>query len=680
MLALFAALLLAQDIALAGRDAGLVRAPSSPQAFGGVREGKGPLRVADYDLTATLDPEKHTVDGREEVVWRNRSDRPVRSLYLHLYLNAFEGEGSTFNRERAVFGGFRTDVETKKGEWGYTEIKGATQKGKPIAWSFVHPDGGPETDHTVVRFDLPEAVPPGGSTAFTVEFHDQLPRVVARTGWFGRFHLVAQWFPKLGVLELPGERGATEPRWNCHEFHRFSEFYADFGSYKARITVPRGYTFGSVGVETRPAEENDGKVTHFVVQDDVHDFAFTAWDGYAPPLVQGRVKVLYPPEYEKSARVALQSTLSSIEAFSRTLGEYPYPQVTVVVPPFNAEEAGGMEYETFFTTIGGHLPPLSTVVDFVTVHEFGHGYFMGLLASNEFEEPFLDEGLNEFWDARTLEKRPVKLGWFFPPLSYWEMERSGTRRYQADPIAGNSWERASGTSYGIVYSRTALVFHDLGALVGEDVIARGFREYYRRWHFRHPSTADLLETLTDAAGDKAPLVRRWFETQVYERAPVDDRVERVESMEEVPRPGVTLREGLRVEVGEDEARRLASEQRSEFKKRNPKAGKEGSPFGYRSLVQVRRFGAHVPQSVLIKFDDGTSESFDWPADERWHRWDLQRPAKVSSAQIDPKGDWLLDVDKLDDGRTRERAPLAPRRWTAEVMAWVSLAFSLVGAL
>src|SRR5262249_19140958 len=150
----------------------------------------------------------------------------------------FEGPKSTFALERQRFGQFRSGVHTRKGEWGFTELRKVEQGGKPVRWEFVHPDGGPETDRTVVRFDLPQPVPPGQSAAIDVAFHDQLPRVVARTGWFDKYHFVAQWFPKVGVLELAGERGATAPRWNCHEFHLFSEFYADFGDYTARITVP----------------------------------------------------------------------------------------------------------------------------------------------------------------------------------------------------------------------------------------------------------------------------------------------------------------------------------------------------------------------------------------------------------------------------------------------------------
>jgi hypothetical protein len=124
---------------------------------------------------------------------------------------------------------------------------------------------------------------------------------------------------------------------------------------------------------------------HRFHQDDVHDAAFTVWDGFAPPLrgsYDGAgsphvdVQVLYPPEYDSSGRAALQATIDALGYFSRTLGPYPYKQVTVVVPPFNAFESGGMEYETFFTTIGGWL--FDTVVrrhDRCT--KFGRSCFMG---------------------------------------------------------------------------------------------------------------------------------------------------------------------------------------------------------------------------------------------------------------------------------------------------------------
>jgi hypothetical protein len=143
---------------------------------------------------------------------------------------------------------------------------------------------GPSTDRTVVRLDLPEPVAPGASTTLDIDFFDQLPRVTARTGSYGTVHIVAQWFPKIGVLELPGERGATAPRWNVHQFHLHSEFYADFGEYDVSLTVPKGWTVGATGaLQGKPVERN-GKVTHSFVQGDVHDFAWTADKRFAKPL------------------------------------------------------------------------------------------------------------------------------------------------------------------------------------------------------------------------------------------------------------------------------------------------------------------------------------------------------------------------------------------------------------
>jgi hypothetical protein len=678
-------------IEVAGFSAGAVRTPSDTSAWGGERPslvgfgGDGqPLsqRVASYALKASLDPEKHTVDGSEHLQWLNRSAVPVKSLYFHLYLNAFEGPTSTWMTEKALYGAFRSDVPTEKGEWGYIDLKSVSQGGKPASTVFVHPDGGPATDRTVVRVDLPDAIAPGATADLDLAFHDQLPRVVARTGYFDRYHLVAQWFPKVGVLELPGERGATAPRWNCHEFHLFSEFYADFGSYRAELTAPRDYLVRATGVEQGAPREAGGNLTHTFAQDDVHDFVWTAWNGYAEPLRGSydgpgsphvEVEVLAAPEHATSAQEALRGTIDSLRYFSSTLGPYPYPHVTVVVPPHNAAESGGMEYETFFTTEGSN-GTFGAATRFVTVHEFGHGYFMGLLASNEFEEPFLDEGMNELWDMRLLSDERVDLvlpwplralGLHLPPLGYWDFERAqGTQRFQADPIAGNSWDRYSSGSYGLIYSRTATAFRDLEHRLGGDAFARGMRLYYKRWHHRHPSTADLREALAEGSG-QADLVNAWFDEEVYANAPVDDRVVTVESKEVVPEPGIVEEGDKHVEkTQEDVDRELA-------------AGK--GKFPWRSVVTVRRYAAHVPQRVVVTFEDGHKQTLDFPVAERWHRYTFVDASKVASAQLDPSGEVLLDLNKLDDGRTREDSGSASARWSLEVSHAAQLLLSLLVA-
>lgn len=694
----------AGELPIAGYDAAGVRTASAPEAWGGIRTGSEPTlsdRVVRYEITARLDPVKHTVDGEEKLVWRNRSARAIHAVYLHLYLNAFEGTQSTFMREKGA-GGFRQlgPDNLEKGEWGYVELRRVQQAGKPVPWSYVHPDGGPETDHTVVRLDLPEAVSPGASTALDISFFDQLPRVVARTGWFGSYHLVGQWFPKIGVLELPGERGATQPRWNCHEFHLHSEFYADFGSFDVRIVAPGAFTVGATGeLQGAPAPAAGGLAHHYV-QDDVHDFVFTAWDGYAAPLTaqwQGpgtgvvQVKVLYPPEYEAVARPTLAATTEALAYFSETLGPYPYKTVTAVVPPFNAQESGGMEYPTFFTTIGQRDYDRDVAaVDMVTVHEFGHGYFYGLLASNEFEEPFLDEGLNDFWDARMLEAsgrsmhpmprflRKLGIGRDFG-VEWRDLNRAlGIPPYADDYLAQNSWKRIG--NYGLVYKETATAFHDLEQALGRGVLARAFKEYYRRWHFRHPSTADLREALADASGQRA-LVERFFEERVLRSTPQDDRVVKLEVEELTPEIGAVERNGKRVERDADAVGKEIAKAREAYAKAHPGASKDGpGPYPFRSTVTVQRRGAYQPQTLVVKFGGGVEKRESWVAEEKWHKFVYELPTKVVSAQLDPDERFSADRSKLDDGRTREAHPLAARRWTLEGGSWMGLALSFLEAL
>jgi hypothetical protein len=688
-------------IPFAAPHAAAVTTPSAAGAWGGARTGQEATlsdRVVDYAIEATLDPRKHTVTGSEKLTWRNRSDQPVRSVYLHLYLNAFEGGGSTFYSEKRQHGSdFRSGVAVKDGEWGHIALRGATQNGSRIAWSFVHPDKGPASDHTVVRFDLPTPVAPGASTTLSIDFFDQLPRVTARTGYFGSFHLVGQWFPKIGVLELAGERGAAAPRWNVHEFHLDSEFYADFGNYDVRITAPKDYVIGATGERQSAPVEKNGQLTHHFVQGDVHDFAWTADNRTAPPLratwrgagsPDVAISVLYPPEYASNAAPALRSAQAALTYFSRTLGPYPYKTLTVVIPPHNADEAGGMEYPTFFTAEGIDDYAPNTIgdyaLDFVTIHEFGHGYFYGILASNEFEEPLLDEGLNEFWDLRMLREAGTrvhltttlldKIG-FHPAALPFQFERLETPLEEpADPAGQNAYDRLQGI--GAVYSRTATTMHDLEAALGKDATARAFRAYYQRWKFRHPSVADLRDSLAEASGQRA-LVEQVFDTQVYRTARVDDRVATLTSDEETPQPGTGRSE-------KDNDRDIEAT-RAKWSKAHPdvKAGadaKAGGPFPYRTTVVLRRRGAPVAQTLVVRFADGSEERVVWNNDERWQRYSWVKPVKAVSAELDPQQVHYLDANMLDNGRTLEADGAPARRWSLDFAALLQLILSLFASV
>ena len=694
-------------IPFADPHAAAVRVSSAGTAWGGARTGSEATlsdRVVDYTIEARLDPVAHTIAGHQRLTWRNRSDRAVDAVYLHLYLNAFEGEGSTFMTEKREPGfEFRSDVPIKDGDWGHTELRKVEQQGVKVPWRFVHPDGGPPTDHTVVRLDLPVPVAAGASTTLEIDFFDQLPRVLARTGYFGSFHLVGQWFPKIGVLELPGERGATAPRWNVHELHLHSEFYADYGHYDVRIDVPEGYTVGATGEESGAPQVSNGRVIHRFVQGDVHDFAWTADRRTAPPL-EGlysgagsppvKVTVLFPPEYANSAAPVLKATLDALAYFSKTLGPYPYRTVTAVIPPFNATEAGGMEYPTFFTAAGFRDPTPGTLasyaLDFVTIHEFGHGYFYGIVGSNEFEEPMLDEGLNQFWDLRMLRERgqrvPLttdtlkRLG-IAPSIAVFDANRltSGASD-PADGLGQNAWDRLSTSSYGSVYARTAAALNDLEKRIGRDALERAFKVYYERWKFRHPAIADLRDVLAEVSGQPAA-VDAVFALHVYAATKVDDRVDSLVSEEVLPLFGTTPTNGRWSEVTEDQRDERVEAARKAWNKAHPNAKDEGpGPFPYRSTVTLRRLGAAVPQTLRVSFADGSSETVVWDDASRWKRFAWVKPVKAVAAELDRERAHDLDADRLDNSRSRKADRRAARRVAADLGGLAQSLFALIAAL
>ena len=683
-------------IPLAAADAAAPTTPSSSDAWGGQRKADAATlsdRVVKYTIDATLDPVKHTVAGREQLTWRNRSNQPVCSIYLHLYLNGFESNGSTFFSERNRGFRFRSDVGTDDNDWGYIRLDSIKQGDQDARWSYVHPDNGPVTDHTVVRVDLPQPIAAGASATFDIGFFDQLPRVVARTGYFDTFHLIAQWFPKIGVLELAGERGATATRWNAHEFHMNSEFYADFGSYDVTLHVPKDYTVGATGELQGTPVDNGKLVSYRYVQDDVHDFAWTADNKTVTPLEATwthpgsppvKVRVLVPREYASNAQPVLKATLDSLTYFSDTLGPYPYRTVTAVVPPHNAGEAGGMEYPTFFTadsvddfspgTVGQYA------LDFVTIHEFGHGYFYGILASNEFEEPALDEGVNQYWDDRMLSDRhqsislasslSKRLGLVavLPPRA---IERLGAKLDDPmDPVGENSWDRLPG-SYNTVYSRTATMLNDIESQIGHEAMGRAMKFYYERWKFRHPTLTDFRDALAEGSG-RPDVVNRAFDIAVFNARRIDDRVSSIDVREVIPDNGYRLGDGnKRTVVTQAALAKSIDDARTTWKARHPNA-KNGGPFPFESTVVVRRDSAAVPQQLKVTFDDGSVKMVNLDGEQRWFRYQWSGSAKAVKAELDPQGLHGMDVSQIDNGRTVEphRMSLATR-----VMGWLQLAIA-----
>jgi peptidase M1-like protein len=650
--------------------------------------------VVDYDIRVRLDANEKRIEGRERIVWRNPSQDAVPDLWFHLYLNAFKSTRTTFYRESG--GRLRRD-DMPEDAWGYTDVtslKLADGADLLPSMTYEQPDDGNGDDQTVARVVLPHPVPPGGSVTLDVQWKAQLPQVFARTGYKRDFFLVGQWFPKIAVYEPAGMRGRSAGGWNCHQFHANSEFYADYGRFRVEMTVPSRFVVGATGprVETRPG--NDGTTTYVHEQRDVHDFAWTADPKFVEvkdtfsadrdvtpaeyaaaarlvdrPLAEVRLRdvaitLLIQPNHLPQARRHIAAAKAGLKHFGLWYGAYPYPTLTVVDPAPGAMGAGGMEYPTFITAgtsfVFNRWPfDRIRLPEEVTIHEFGHQYWYGLVGSNEFEESWLDEGFNTYSTHKTdAAAYPAMIELFGFRFFADEEDRLGNgpeRRF--DRIRTPAWGFSPGQYSFNSYGRTGLVLGTLEAALGEATMARVMRTYHERFRFRHPSSDDFFAVASEVSGRD---LRDFFRQTVESPGLLDDAVTVVDSDRLSADRGVLEGPDGRKTVTAREA---------------DKAGKDAAL--YRSTVQLRRLGeVALPVEVTLRFDGGAPpETRTFEPGARWARWRYERKERIVSAQIAPRP---LDLDRLNDARRAEPDGRAARRWSASLLFFVQQAIAFLG--
>ncbi len=430
---------------------------------------------------------------------------------------------------------------------------------------FIQPDDGNAEDRTVARYPLPRPLQPGEWVELEIEFAAEMPKIFARTGVHGDFVLGGQWFPKIGVFEDAGDRGRAEAGWNTHQFHANSEFFADFGDWDVSLELPAEYA-GRIGATGRLLEEavEGDTVTVRFAQPGVHDFAWTADptfivledrfdpDTDVPPeqleqiaanlgmdpaelrLQPVDIRLMLQPAHRSQAERYFESVKAAIRGYGLRLGAYPWATMTMVDPPRGGMGAGGMEYPTFIT-LGTH--PLLAVPGFtkvraaesVTIHEFGHNFFQGMIASNEFEEAWLDEGINSYYDSVVMDEHyGAAIELFGLRAEPHDMNRLqlGAGRY-TDSVVQPAWSYYSNGSYGLnSYARPATTLHHLRNLLGEEVFARAMRRFFQTWRFRHPTTSDFKEIMLDEADSDIG----WFLEQAFHTdRTLDYRVRRARS-------------------------------------------------------------------------------------------------------------------------------------------------------
>jgi hypothetical protein len=246
--------------------------------------GGGPPRsprIANYKIAARLDPVRHQIAASETLTWTNPGESAVDSLPFHLYLNGFKNDQSLFMR--SSHGSLRRAHATQ-GRWGFLQIESVNVAGADLTGK-LHPPTSAAGDETVAWLPLGQPLAPGATIEVTFKFTAQLPEVFARTGYKDEFHMIGQWFPKIGVRV--GPPGAE--RWECQPFHANTEFFADFGTYDVALTVPNTHTVAATGVLTNVADAGGGMRTLTYHAEDVHDFAWMA-DPYME-IMSGQAKL-----------------------------------------------------------------------------------------------------------------------------------------------------------------------------------------------------------------------------------------------------------------------------------------------------------------------------------------------------------------------------------------------------
>jgi hypothetical protein len=616
-------------------------------------------RVVHYEIDAKYDAGKHTVDATEVLTYHNLTGQALDHFPFHLYQNAFQ-QKATFVKESKLTG--TRDTTYPKWEdkfYGAEDIRSIEVVGQgdlTAQLQYVAPDDGNRDDKTVVDLHVPQAIAPGAYVQFKIAFQTKLPETQARSGWKRDFVLGGQWFPKVGVFW----HGA----WNCHQYHNTTEFFADFGVYDVKLTVPDYEVVGASGVLVSDAANSDGTKTYTYHGDDIHDFAWTAsprykvkddgvFEGQMGPV---KLRIMMQPAHWSQAERHEKILRETLDRFEKWYGPYPYKTLTLVDPEPDSA-AGGMEYPTFITGDSNWFMPKGVLQPEVVVeHEFGHQYWYGMVATNEFEDAWMDEGINSYTEVKVLDSIFGQDRSMLQQAGMTFSEREEQRTFyisvaDLDAMAEKAYEYYSSNAYaGITYGKTASVLLTLEGIVGEDTMAKAMRVYFMKFRFTHPTKEDFLKTIEEVSGKD---LRWYFDRAVYGTQVLDYEVRKVDSFP---------------------ANWYEDEKKGAGKKKDDK------DTVYLSTAWLHRKGEFVmPVELEVKFTNGEKVREHWDGQSRWVKFQYEKKAKIESAEIDPDHKILIDRDNFNNSRTAEPNPKPTRKlsnywlfmtqWLGQALAW-----------
>ncbi|HNE27692.1 MAG TPA: M1 family metallopeptidase [Saprospiraceae bacterium] len=511
-----------------------------------------------YTITATLDDRQHSLNAEISMVYTNHSPDELPEIWMHCWPNAYASRRSAFARQKAdqQDGKFYFAPDSSMGGLSRLDFK---VDGQQIKWSFdpKNPD--------IARLQLPRPLAPGGSITISTPFVLDIPASFSRLGHVGQSYQMTQWFPKPAVYDTRG--------WHPIPYLDQGEFYSEFGAFDVTITLPANYVVGATGVlqnpeewaflaqketETRaklmktdlsekkprfrtqsfPPSSANTKTLHYKAEK-VHDFAWFADKRFnvmrdTARLASGRTVdcwAMFTDEDFRTWQKGAFYVRRAVEFYSECVGEYPWPHATAVHSALSA--GGGMEYP-MITVIGNAGSPRD--LDDVITHEVGHNWFYGILASNEREHPWMDEGINTYYETRYTQKYynssmgdgmlPKKL---YDPKQYGPLLYTGylvMARHHDDTPPDTRSDRFTPAAYGLmVYMKTALCMGWLEKSVGTATFDQAMQAYYREWQFRHPYPEDFQQSMTAAGVDVG-----WFMQTMTTGRHTDYALDKVEKV------------------------------------------------------------------------------------------------------------------------------------------------------
>ncbi len=618
-------------------------------------------RQTQYSIDAVLNPDSKTITATMKAFWVNMSGDIVPDIRMHMYMNAFKDSRSTMNKELAEV---RSLPDSENGR---IDIKTFTDRmGNDLTsrMQYISPDDGNKFDQTVLDVMLPKPAAPGDTVFMNISFVTKLPDLTRRTGYSDDFFFVGQWFPKFGVYEQAGMRYAVKGAWNCHQFHANSEFYSNHSLYNVKITLPVKYVVGTCGMLIAESDTTGGIKTKTLSYraEDIVDFAWTAWPGYNVFTDQWKnvkIKLLIPGERASQVKRQFNAVKNALEYFDMNVGPYPWPYLTIVDPPSKGARSGGMEYTTMFTSLSLYmLPGFFHFPEMVTIHEFGHAYFMGILASNEFEEPWLDEGVNSFWEGRIVdhyygESSGIINHPFFKMSDKTLLRNSYVHAKGRELVSNNeySWNYPDGT-YGMMsYDKTAAWLFTLMGIVGEETTNQIFKEYYKKWAFKYPSGRDFVNSVNDVVtkinGNKFGPDMNWFFSQtLYGTGLCDYKVVNIINKTDA--------------IANDSIR------------------KEGDKKYYRSVAELERAGeVMLPVDVLVHFNNGEEILEQWDGKSRFKNFEYTGLRQIEWVKIDPDFKIAMDVNYNNNSMTVNFDDIPLRKFTNKLISFLQFFISFI---